>query len=243
MAGQPRWTAAVVATTWMSVGVALLTAPQPVPARDLWAAGFYLSTASIIGLVGHRQRARLNARELVARDRLEREQEHTRELMNSLHRLSHEDSLTGVANRRRWDTELEAACADVRAGGSALAILLIDVDRFKTINDHYGHASGDETLRIVASLLTSRVRGRDLVARLGGDEFGVLLRETGAVGAAEVAEAIRREAGELRPQGQAISLSLGVAAATGDEAQPDRLMTRADAQLYRAKATRNTVAV
>lgn len=243
MGGRPRWTAAVIATTWLSLGVALLTAPQQMPARDLWAAVIYLSTASIIGLVGHSQRARLTNRELITRERLEREQHQTQELMARLHRLSHEDSLTGVANRRRWDAELEVACADAREGGSALSILLIDIDRFKGINDQHGHAQGDETLRIVASLLTSRVRGRDLVARLGGDEYGVLLRATEAVGAAEVAEAIRREAGQLRPRGGALSLSLGVAAAIGDEAHPDRLMTRADEQLYRAKATRNAVAV
>jgi diguanylate cyclase (GGDEF)-like protein len=213
------------------------------PARELSAAAFYLTTASIIALVGHLQRARLNDRELIAREGLEREQHHTSQLLSRLQRLSHEDCLTELANRRRWDAELRLVCEQAQTGGPPLAILLIDIDHFKDVNDRQGHAAGDETLRAVAAMLTSRVRRRDLVARLGGDEYGVLLPDTDAVGAAEVAEALRREACLLWREGETLSLSIGVAAAAGDEAQPERLMTRADAQLYRAKATRNAVAV
>lgn len=244
MGGRPRWTAAVVAATWLALGGALLTAPTAMSGRDLAASGFYLSTASIIGLVAHTQRDRLSNRERMARVRLEHEQDQTRQLLAQLERMSHEDALTGLANRRRWDTALDAACAHAQDSGSALAVLLIDIDRFKAINDRHGHAGGDETLRDIAALLTSRVRGRDLVARLGGDEYGILLLDTDAVGAAAVAEQLRQEAIRLRPLDEgAVSLSLGVAAAAGSEAVPDRLMRRADEQLYRAKATRNAVAV
>jgi diguanylate cyclase (GGDEF)-like protein len=244
MGGRPRWTGMVVATTWLALGVALLTAPHPLSTRDLAAAGFYLATASIIGFVGHVQRERLSTRERMARLRLEREQDHTSELLARLERLSHEDPLTGVANRRRWDAALELACATARSNGSAISVVLIDIDRFKDVNDRHGHHGGDQTLREVAVLLTSLVRHNDLVARLGGDEYGVLLLDTNAVGAAEVAEKLRAEASRLRSLNPgSISLSLGVAAAAGGEALPDQLMKRADGQLYRAKATRNAVAV
>ena len=244
MGGPPRWTAAVVAATWAALGAAMLTAPHPMSQRDLVAAAFYLSTASVIAVVGHAQRDRLSARERVARDRLYGEQDRTRLLMDRLERLSHEDPLTGLANRRRWDTEMDLACARARASGSPVALLLIDIDRFKEINDRNGHAAGDQTLRDVASTLNSAVDQHALVARLGGDEYGVLLPDTEAVGAAAMAEHLRRSVFRSLPNGDGtVSLSVGVAAATGDEAQPDRLMTRADFQLYRAKTTRNAVAL
>ena len=244
MGGRPRWTGAVVGATWLALAIALLTAPTPISRRDLSIAGFYLSTASLIGFIAHLQRDRLSTRERLARELLEEEQHHTRMLMSRLERLSHEDALTGLANRRRWDAELQTACAHTRANGPPLAVLLLDIDRFKVINDSNGHAAGDQTLRDVAILLCKRVRGGDLVARLGGDEYGILLRDTEAVGAAELAEHLRAAIYRLpRDSDGELSVSVGVAAAAGDEAHPDQVMTRADAQLYRAKTTRNAVAV
>jgi diguanylate cyclase (GGDEF)-like protein len=244
MGGRPRWTGAVIAITWLALGAALLTAPHSLSARDLAAAAFYLATASIVGLVGHVQRERLSNGERLARVRLEREQAHTSELLNRLERLSHEDPLTGLANRRRWDARLEQGCADARTTGSAISVILIDIDRFKDVNDRHGHDGGDQALREVGVLLTTSVRTSDLVARLGGDEYGVLLIDTDAVGATAVAEKLRAAASRLRSlHPGSISLSLGVAAAAGAEAQPDQLVRRADRQLYRAKATRNAVAV
>jgi diguanylate cyclase (GGDEF)-like protein len=244
MGGRPRWTGAVVVTTWLALGVALVTTSSRMSGRDLAAAAFYLSTASIIGLIGHSQRDRLCRSELETRSRLEREQAHAGQLLAQLERLSYEDPLTGVANRRRWEGTLEQACAQARTSGSAVSILLLDIDLFKAINDRHGHAGGDETLRAVAALVTSRVRGRDLVARLGGDEYGVLLLDTDAVGATEVAEQLRKETSRLEVLSECpLSLSIGVASAAGFEADPQRLMERADEQLYRAKATRNAVAV
>lgn len=243
MGGRSRWTAAVAGTAWLSLGAAALTAPDPMSHKDLAASVFYLGTASLIGWIGHVQRDRLADRETVAREQLEAEQARTQELLTSLDRLSHEDALTGLGNRRRWDTELETACARAHRVDGALAVLLIDVDRFKAVNDRYGHSGGDDCLRAVASLLSARVRGGDLVARIGGDEFAVLLIGTDALGATAFAEQLRRETAELQGAGcPSVSLSLGVSAAVGVAARPAELMSRADEQLYRAKATRNAVA-
>ena len=93
--------------------------------------------------------------------RLEREKQRTGVLLAQLERLSHEDPLTGLANRRRWDAELVSACTEARQGNSGVGVVLLDIDHFKKINDSYGHAGGDEALRAVAELLVSRV-GREI---------------------------------------------------------------------------------
>jgi diguanylate cyclase (GGDEF)-like protein len=165
-------------------------------------------------------------------------------LLTRLERLSHEDPLTGLANRRRWDAELAGVCSDARRHGYVVGVVLLDVDHFKRINDRHGHAGGDEALRHVAALLARRVRADDLVARLGGDEFAVLLPGSDLDRAVELAERLRREAAELVLEGfepGEINLSLGVASASDGEAYPLELMSRADEQLYRAKTTRNAV--
>lgn len=240
LGGPPRWTAALVGVTWSAFGLALLTAPAPMPGRDLVASSFYLGTASIIGVVAHVQRWRATASELTSRERLEAEQERSRALLERLDRLSHEDALTGLANRRRWDAELEAACATARADGRPLSVVLIDVDHFKDINDRYGHEAGDQALRHVAALLARSVRSTDLVARLGGDELAVLVVGAPASRAVALAEQVRTGAAGLRPVhgGGPLTLSLGVASGS---TVPRDLMRAADEQLYRAKATRNTV--
>jgi diguanylate cyclase (GGDEF)-like protein len=165
-------------------------------------------------------------------------------LLTQLERLSHEDPLTGLANRRRWDAELVSACTEARRRNTVVGVVLVDIDHFKHINDRHGHPGGDEALRQVAGLLSRRVRTGDLVARLGGDELAVLLPGSGLDRAVELAERLRREAAELVPTGfdaGEINLSLGVASAGGDQAYPLELMSRADEQLYRAKITRNAV--
>ena len=214
------------------------------PVRALAIAGFYLATASLVALVVHVHRYRLAVRELAVRMRLEQEQNRTAVLLAKLQRLSQEDPLTGLANRRRWDAELEAACAGARRGGTSVAVVLLDLDRFKQVNDRHGHAGGDGALTQLAGLLAERVRGDDVVARLGGDELAVLLPGTDLERAVELAERLRGEATGLRPPGFApgeLTISLGVAAASGGRAYPLELMSQADSQLYRAKITRNAV--
>jgi diguanylate cyclase (GGDEF)-like protein len=244
LVARPRWTAALVGISWLALGFSVLSYPGRLSAADLVAVTIYLGTASIIAMLAHLRRYALNDRELLTRVRLEREQQRTGVLLAQLERLSHEDPLTGLANRRRWDAELVSVCAAARRRNSVVAVVLLDIDHFKRINDRHGHPGGDEALRVVAGLLSDRVRSGDLVARLGGDEFAVLLPDADLDRAIELAERLRAEAAALVPAGfgsDEVSLSLGVASAAGPAAYPLELMSRADQQLYRAKITRNAV--
>jgi diguanylate cyclase (GGDEF)-like protein len=244
LAARPRWTSALVAWSWVALGASALVFPGRLGGDDLLAVTVFLGTASLIAVLAHQRRYALTNRELVTRVRLERERQRTGVLLARLERLSHEDPLTGLANRRRWDAELASACAEARARGEEVAVVLLDVDHFKAVNDRHGHAGGDEVLRQVAALLRGRVRGEDLVARLGGDELAVLMPGTTLARAVELAERLRAAAAALQPAGFGpgeLSLSLGVAAVAGEQAYPVELMSRADEQLYRAKITRNAV--
>jgi diguanylate cyclase (GGDEF)-like protein len=241
---RPRWTVALVGTSWTALAVAAATAPTPLSAESVVAAVMFLATASFIALLTHSRRWRLAQRELAARLRLEEEQGRTGELLVQLGRLSNEDPLTGLANRRRWDAGLAEACNTAREDGSPLAVVLIDVDHFKQVNDRHGHAAGDATLRALADLLRGRVRSSDLAARIGGDELAVLLPGADVHRAVRLAEQLRAEALLLRPEGypsDGVSVSLGVAAGDGAGTDPDALLAAADAQLYLAKLTRNAV--
>jgi diguanylate cyclase (GGDEF)-like protein len=244
LVARPRWTVAIVGVSWIGLAVSTLLQPGQLPGRDLLAVTVYLGTASVIAVLAHLQRFALNHRELLTRVRLEREQQRTGVLLTQLERLSHEDPLTGLANRRRWDAELVSACTEARQRRSVVGVVLLDIDHFKRINDRHGHPGGDEALRAVAELLARRVRAGDLVARLGGDELAVLMPGADLDRAVELAERLRLEAAELAPAGfdaGEISLSLGVASAAGEDTYPLELMSRADQQLYRAKITRNAV--
>jgi diguanylate cyclase (GGDEF)-like protein len=244
LVARPRWTVALVGVSALALAGFALTAPRPMTAADLAAVVVFMGTASIIATLAHLRRYALNNRELITRIRLEREQQRTAVLLGQLERLSHEDPLTGLANRRRWDAELASTCAGARQDGSAVAVVLLDIDHFKTVNDRHGHAGGDEVLREVAALLSTRVRDDDLVARLGGDELAVLMPGADLGRAVELAERLRAETAALQPAGilpGELSLSLGVAAMTGEQAYPMELMSRADEHLYRAKITRNAV--
>src|SRR5207249_9481220 len=100
-----------------------------------------------------------------------------------LKNLADHDPLTGVLNRRRFDEELLRAILSMRSRGGRAALCLLDLDRFKDVNDTYGHKTGDDVLVAVGGVLRDRLRGTDVVARLGGDEFAVLLFEVDESGA------------------------------------------------------------
>jgi diguanylate cyclase (GGDEF)-like protein len=159
-----------------------------------------------------------------------------------LQQLLSTDSLTGIANRRRFDDALEREWRRCRRAGTAVSLLMIDVDHFKPYNDLFGHQQGDICLRQVARLLLDEVgRPADLLARYGGEEFVCLLPEAGPFGARTVANrliaAIQHAdiAHPLSPTGGRLTISIGVATATDLAGAPDALVALADKLLYAAK--------
>ena len=118
------------------------------------------------------------------------ERDRTRAALARIEELAATDPLTGLANRRRLQEQVETALWDARARGEALALLFLDLDGFKAVNDRFGHAAGDGLLQEVAARLRQRLRRRDLVARLGGDEFLVALPDLSAENAAAEARRV-----------------------------------------------------
>jgi len=155
---------------------------------------------------------------------------------NSLH-----DSLTGLPNRRYLDDTLERYAEEVRAGGGYVALLHMDLDRFKQINDTLGHAAGDAMLVHAATMLKENVRPQDFLARIGGDEFVVVCRTEGGTAAlSQLAERITDKMRKPVPfEGHQcrIGVSIGIAMEGGGKpVDPKRLLVNADIALYRAKS-------
>jgi diguanylate cyclase (GGDEF)-like protein/PAS domain S-box-containing protein len=172
-------------------------------------------------------------------------------LTEQLKLLATTDGLTGLLNRRAFDDGLELEIARARRSVLPISLIMLDIDRFKTFNDRYGHPAGDECLRRVAAVLRQTVkRPADLVARYGGEEFCAILPETDEDAAYFVAEALRAAVRDLHLEHQAsekgiVTISAGVASfRAGEEAKsPLELVSRADEALYIAKgAGRDRVA-
>jgi diguanylate cyclase (GGDEF)-like protein len=163
--------------------------------------------------------------------------------------LAQIDGLTGLANRRTFDTRLQSAWRRAAAAGGPLALLMIDIDHFKRLNDHYGHSAGDACLQSLAKVFAACVNhSTDLAARFGGEEFVVLLPGADLDGAVKVAERVRSAVDNLgiahaaSPIGH-VTVSIGVASAhPRPDISPQTLIEAADANLYEAKNRgRNTV--
>ncbi len=152
------------------------------------------------------------------------------------------DVLTGLLNRRAYLSAAAAAIAYCRSHGQPIALLSMDLDKFKPINDTYGHAAGDDVLRVVGARLHSFFRSGDIVARLGGDEFCVLLKDVAPDHLPALADRLRaRLEMPIERDGKAlvVGCSIGVMVAhQGDELHLEELMDHADAALYQAKRTR-----
>ena len=165
------------------------------------------------------------------RDRIEAERR--------IHHLAHHDALTGLPNRLAFGERVEARLAAARARGQALALMFIDLDHFKRVNDSLGHPVGDVLLRTVADRLSETLRTTDLVARFGGDEFMVLLSpRAGEVAVAEVASRLLAAVGApLEVEGVTLSVmpSIGVAQFPRDGESAETLIKHADLAMYRAK--------
>jgi len=136
-------------------------------------------------------------------------------------------------NRRGLEALIPRERARAHRSGTRLAVIALDIDRFKAINDTRGHLVGDRVLVAVARLIVATCRATDLVARWGGEEFVVWL--DGAEGAHTCAERIRRAVAEAFPEGTAVTMSAGVATLTHPDDPLDAVLERADARLYQAK--------
>ncbi|WP_129339292.1 diguanylate cyclase domain-containing protein [Cellulomonas endophytica] len=177
-----------------------------------------------------------------AEQRLREERERARAYLGEVERLAFHDPLTGLLNRRRLAEALEAAVLQAQVTGTGAAVLYLDLDGFKAVNDAHGHAVGDELLQTLAARLQGRLRRGDLVARLGGDEFLVVLPALDREGAREEGERVARELADLLSEPVVTSrgpvrvrCSIGVAACPEDGTGFDELLHAADERMYATK--------
>jgi len=165
----------------------------------------------------------------------------------AVYRMLTEDALTQVKNRRFLADVLEREVAREHRGSSGLALLLVDVDEFKRINDESGHVFGDYVLREIAALIARSTRRTDCLARYGGDEFAIVLTETSRDGAEIFGERLRGQVEHMRfeldGKTRPVTVSIGVAHWASDIGTPEAFLNAADVALYAAKAAgRNRVA-
>jgi diguanylate cyclase (GGDEF)-like protein len=166
-------------------------------------------------------------------------------MMDLLAKKAQIDALTGLWNRRYFDDRLEAEFSLARRSPRPLAVLMIDIDKFKPINDTFGHATGDEVLRRVANLLCDSVRTEDIVCRYGGEEFAIIA-PTISGASITVAERLRAAVESLAivAAGKQLKVTVSIGVAFHDTAPDVSLIKQADEALYRAKQSgRNRVEV
>jgi diguanylate cyclase (GGDEF)-like protein len=164
--------------------------------------------------------------------------------VEQLNNLAVRDGLTGIFNRRYFEHRILEEIERAGRYETALALVMIDIDGFKKLNDEFGHLLGDEVLRMLAVLLTQQLRKADVVCRYGGEEFAVLLPEITVENASSVADKLRRvvEAFPFPGVPRPVTMSCGVARFPDNGATRDELVKAADAALYNAKQSgRNRV--
>ncbi len=160
-----------------------------------------------------------------------------REQNQILAETSRTDGLSGLLNRRHWEDAVWAQFERCRRNGARAALLMLDIDHFKSINDRYGHPAGDEVIRGVSDILREALRENDVPGRYGGEEFGILLPDTPAAGAQVIAERVRKriEAAALTRSGLRATVSIGVAELGADDVEYAVWISHADRALYAAK--------
>ncbi|HEU4906558.1 MAG TPA: EAL domain-containing protein [Solirubrobacterales bacterium] len=161
--------------------------------------------------------------------------------------LADHDSLTGLLDRRRFRAELDQNVSfSARYGGQG-AVMIVDIDGLKAVNDTLGHHAGDNLIRQVADVMRERVRGTDIVARLSGDEFAVLMQQTDTEGALQLGEDLRAQVAESArptPQMEGITISVGITMFGGGKGGAEAVLAAADQAMYRAKeGGRNQIAL
>lgn len=161
------------------------------------------------------------------------------EANEKLHRLAHTDVLTGVSNRRHFETQAQREVVRAQRHGEPLSLLILDVDHFKRINDTHGHDVGDDVLKVLAAMAAQELREHDLLARFGGEEFVALLPNTGLDGALIVAERLRAVLGACQvavdEETVQFTVSVGVAQLADGAADLGVMIKAADKALYQAK--------
>jgi diguanylate cyclase (GGDEF)-like protein len=162
--------------------------------------------------------------------------------------LAEHDSLTGLLNRRCFRAKLDRYVSFTARYGGQGAVMIVDIDGLKEVNDQLGHQPGDNLIRRVADVLRERVRATDMVARLSGDEFAVLMPQTDTAGAMQLGEDLRAEVAEGFPQGSELgtaTISVGIAMFGGERGEgAEAVLVAADHAMYRAKANgRNRIAL
>ncbi len=160
------------------------------------------------------------------------------ERMQELQRQASQDPLTGLKNRRRFEEDLRTELARCRRDGSEGALLMLDLDNFKQVNDTLGHPAGDRTITDIGEVLTSRMRATDVVARLGGDEFAIVLPRCDLEEAEGVAGAIATAIRQHTPPAEAaprITASIGIATFGPESDGYDAVLSAADTAMYEAK--------
>jgi diguanylate cyclase (GGDEF)-like protein len=204
--------------------------------------GFYLVTTGALVTAAQIYRDRAGMQRFTIQTELDHEHSRNQALLAELVRLSQEDSLTGLANRRAWEQRLTEETARAARFGTQLAIIYCDFDHLKRVNDGHGHAVGDQVLRAGAALMAGRLRVTGYLARLGGDEFAVACPGTTLEGAADLARDLVEHARAAPwPNGVAMTFSMGIAALTPNDHDSEALSHRADTALYSAKLARDSV--
>lgn len=197
-------------------------------------------SAMIIGTVAQALRDRYARENFLLRHSLQRDVEMKEEENRRASYLADHDPLTGLCNRLHFEREIQTLLDEAARNGTEVALMFVDLDDFKPVNDNYGHAVGDRVLRVIAERLQSRLRGADLCARFGGDEFLVAIAHHGGdhmavrAAAARLADAIGLEI-EVRGAVIRTTASIGIAGYPIDGRDLDTLLKHADERMYEVK--------
>jgi diguanylate cyclase (GGDEF)-like protein/PAS domain S-box-containing protein len=171
---------------------------------------------------------------------IERDITEQKNIETNLEVLSRTDPLTGLLNRRAFDEFLENELSRFKRSGDIYSVLMLDIDHFKSINDQYGHATGDDAIQLITQLCQSNLRLHDQMARLGGEEFGVLLPYTDKINATKIATKIREIVATTlistsSTEDVTLTISIGVSEVSNKDINYTDALKRADDNLYKAK--------
>jgi diguanylate cyclase (GGDEF)-like protein len=230
----PRWTRLIPALALSVSDILILVyLKDPLPG-----AGLQMTLVSTI--IMHMMGILVSARMDTFRRQQYTAQLNEQQAIRRMEKLATTDSLTELANRRRFIDQLQAEYCRFKRTAKPFALLMVDLDHFKVINDEYGHLAGDEVLRQFSRIVNEHKRCQDSAGRLGGDEFGILLTETNEAGALPFVERLRQACAQIAVPGMTgspvFSMSIGISTIRPGDDSVDALVQRTDEALYRAKS-------